>query len=532
MQSGFWSAGYILYALICGWGAMSVIQIVTWHGDSENMESAPGREFHLSERFLTLALAACGSVILLATTNQICRDVAVIPFLWVLPLSLYLISFILCFDHPRWYNRKVWVPVFFVLVSGAVYLLLQDYADIEIHLYLQIVIYSATLLACCMVCHGELVRLKPHASYLTSFYMLVAMGGALGGAFVNLLAPLLFKGYWEFHFGLVATMMLLGVCIYRTSYGFCSPHLRWAGTTFWVVGIAVLTGFLGLHVLEQQEDNVLTMRNFYGVLRVTETDPGTEVATRFLYHGRISHGRQFLTLQMRSYPTAYYGPFSGISVAIGRHPERVKLNRLGDKAPEGGLHVGIIGLGVGTIAAYSKPGDTYRFYEINSDVSDIAREYFTYLEDAKGVYQVVLGDGRVSLERELADTAQQPLDILAVDAFSGDGIPVHLLTREAFALYWKHLRSDGILAFHLTNRHFDLAPVVQALAHDVDKKALWITDVGNREKGNDVSEWVLVTSNEEFLKDPFVNFRVRPWTTSQEILWTDDYSNLFQVVAP
>ncbi len=532
MQSVFWSAGYLVYALICSWCAMPVVSMVIRHGESESPASPRAQEQYVSDRLLTLALAACGSVILLATTNQICRDVAVIPFLWVLPLSLYLISFILCFDHPRWYNRKVWVPVFVVLVSAAVYLLLQDYADVEVHLYLQIFIYSATLLACCMVCHGELVRLKPHASYLTSFYLLVALGGALGGVFVNFVAPLVFKGYWEFHFGLVAIMMFLGFCIYRTKDSFGFPRLRWIGLICWVVGIVVLTGFLGLHVLEQQEDNILTMRNFYGVLRVTETDPGTEVATRFLYHGRISHGRQFLIPRMRSYPTAYYGPFSGISVAIGRHPERVKLDKLRGKALEEGIHVGIIGLGVGTIAAYSKPGDTYRFYEINSDVSDIAKTYFTYLEDAKGAYQVVLGDGRVSLERELTDTTRQPFDILAVDAFSGDGIPVHLLTREAFTLYWRHLHPNGILAFHLTNRHFDLAPVVRTLARDVEKRALWITDTGNPEKGNDVSEWVLVTSNKEFLKDPFVNFRVRPWATPQEILWTDDYSNLFQVVAP
>jgi spermidine synthase len=187
---------------------------------------------------------------------------------------------------------------------------------------------------------------------------------------------------------------------------------------------------------------------------------------------------------------------------------------------------------VGTIAAYSKPGDTYRFYEINPDVDRIAREYFTYLNDAKGAQQVVLGDGRMSLERELADTTRQRFDILSVDAFSGDGIPVHLLTREAFALYWEHLQPDGILALHITNLHFDFSPVIRALAREFGKQALWIKDVAERERGNNYSEWVLVTSNQAFLKDPFVNFRIAPWPTPREILWTDDYSNLFHVVAP
>ena len=251
-----------------------------------------------------------------------------------------------------------------------------------------------------------------------------------------------------------------------------------------------------------------------------------------LYHGRISHGKQLLAAGKGSYPTAYYGPFSGISVAISRHPQQLRLNKLEDRAQHGGLHVGNIGLGVGTIAAYSRPGDIYRFYEINPDVERLAKEYFTYLQDAKGTTQVVLGDGRISLERKLENNASPLFDILSLDAFSGDGIPVHLLTREAFALYWALLHSDGILAIHITNRHFDLTPVIRALAGEFGKSALWIKDVAYPEKGNNYSEWVLVTDNQAFLRDPFVNFRITPWSTPQEILWTDDYSNLFQVVKP
>jgi len=531
-QTVFWSTGYGLYGLMCAWGAMPLFRLATPYVSSGNPGDLAGKKPRLPDSLLTLALATCGSVVLLASTNQICRDIAVIPFLWVLPLSLYLISFILCFDHPRWYDRRVWVPVLLISLSAVVYLLLQDYADTEMNVYLQILIYSAALFACCMVCHGELVRLKPPARYLTSFYLMVALGGALGGVFVNLVAPFLFKGYWEFHLGLVATLMLLGFCLFRTRDTCQSPLLLRYGGILWVGSIVVLAGFLGLHIQEQQASTILTQRNFYGVLRVNETDIGTEFASRFLYHGRISHGRQFLTPRRHSYPTAYYGPFSGISLAISRHPQQLRLNKLEDRGQQGGLQVGNIGLGVGTIAAYSKPGDTYRFYEINPDVDRIAREYFTYLKDAKGTQQIVLGDGRISLERELVNKNRQRFDILSVDAFSGDGIPVHLLTREAFALYWEHLQPDGILALHITNLHFDLSPVIRALAREFGKQALWIKDVADRERGNNYSEWVLVTSNQNFLKDPFVNFRIAPWSTPGEILWTDDYSNLFQVVAP
>ena len=533
-QTIFWSAGYALYAVICAWGAMPLFRLATRTDSSENPAYLAGIKPRLPERLLTLALAACGSVVLLASTNQICRDIAVIPFLWVLPLSLYLISFILCFDHPRWYNRWVWVPLLLISLSAVVYLLHQEYADEATNLYLQIFIYSAALLACCMVCHGELVRLKPSASHLTSFYLMVALGGALGGVFVNLIAPLFFKGYWEFHVGLVATMVLLGLCMWRTMDSFRSPLVLLSGKIFWIGGIGALAALLGLHIQEQQATSILTKRNFYGVLRVNETDIGTKFATRSLYHGRISHGKQLLTPGKSSYPTAYYGPFSGISLAIRRHPQYLKSSIVDNGTQQGGLYVGGIGLGVGTIARYSRPGDTYRFYEINPDVDQIAREYFTFLKDTKGEYQVIIGDGRISLERELVNNDRQQFDILAVDAFSGDGIPVHLLTREAFALYWNNLHPDGILAFHITNQHFDLTPVIRALAGELGKRALWIKDLSDRERGNNYNEWVLVTSNQAFLKDPFVNFRIHPWPilNHREFLWTDDFSNLFRVVAP
>jgi hypothetical protein len=268
----------------------------------------------------------------------------------------------------------------------------------------------------------------------------------LGGVFVNLVAPILFIGYWEFHGGLVATVVLLGICLFRGRETLQAPLVQWSGRILWLGGIATLIGFLGLHIQEQQKSNILTKRNFYGVLRVNEVDIGEEFATRFLYHGRITHGEQFLTPQLRSYPRAYYGPNSGISLAIRRHPQYFRGTNPEEGIRQQGLHVGNIGLGVGTIAAYSRPGDTYRFYEINPDVNRIAREYFTHLKDAKGTLQVVIGDGRISLERELANNNRQLFDVLAVDAFSGDGIPIHLLTREAFALYWEHLRPGGILA--------------------------------------------------------------------------------------
>ena len=194
----------------------------------------------------------------------------------------------------------------------------------------------------------------------------------------------------------------------------------------------------------------------------------------------------------------------------------------------------MIGLGVGTISTYSRTGETYRYYEINPGVDRIAKKYFTFLQDGKGTQEVVIEDGRISLERELANDDRRLFDILGVDAFSGDAIPIHLLTKEAFALYWDHLQPDGILALHITNLHFDFSPVIRTLAQELGKEGLWISDPGKQEKGTYHSDWVLVTSNEIFLKDPFVYSRIEPWPSVRlkEILWTEDYSNLFRVVAP
>jgi hypothetical protein len=395
-----------------------------------------------------------------------------------------------------------------------------------------------------MVCHGELVRLQPPTAYLTSFYLRIALGGALGGLFVNLVAPIIFKGYWEFHAGLIATVVLLGICVFRSQDLFVSASIRVLSKVFWIGCLVWLATFLWTHIQEQQVSSILTQRNFYGVLRVYEEDMDTPYASRSLYHGRISHGAQFLNPPLRSRPRTYYGPDSGISWAIRHHPHQQNVQNLGEQDSPRPFKVGIIGLGVGTIAAYSRPGDSFRFYEIDSAVVEIASTHFTYLGEGQGKQQVILGDGRISLEREFRNYERQQFDVLAIDAFSSDAIPIHLLTKEALALYWEHLNNDGILAVNISNRHVDLSPVVRVLAREFGKEAIWIEDLGedwdeennDSEKefqGIDGNDWVLVTNNQVFLHDPEVLNRIEPWPTNtpREIVWTDDYSNLFEVIS-
>ena len=478
------------------------------------------------DRFLWVALAGCGSLLLLATTNQMCQDVAVVPFLWVLPLSLYLLTFIIAFDHERWYRRMFWIPLAVLFLGLQVYLLNRDFANDELLLALQVGIYVGTMFTACMVCHGEMVRLKPHPDRLTGFYLAVALGGALGGAFVSLVAPRIFSSYWELHVGLLLFAALAGFCLFRgASTRTESPsRLAIGGSVTGAVGFLALAFFLLSHVSKVSEDAILTTRGFYGVLRVYETDVGTRDHCRSLFHGRINHGRQYQRDPWRTEAYAYYGENSGPGLFFKLHPHR-------QTRTAASLKVGVVGLGVGVLAAHLQSGDSIRFYEINSQVEDLARSHFTYLADCLGEEAVVPGDARIVLEQELAKNENQKFDALFIDAFSGDSIPIHLLTREAFELYFDHLAPDGVLVVHITNWHIDLSDPVRTVARDLGKEVLLVENDPEAYEEN-YSQWVLLASNRELLDWIASQAHSSTWDRekAKEIRWTDDYSNLFEVI--
>ena len=518
-QTVVWSIGYAAFIIVCGWCALPLLRGGDRGIGGQVQSTEPAQPISWWDKCLWIVLAATGSTVLLATTNQMCQDVAVVPFLWILPLSLYLLSFIICFDNDRWYQRDVWVPVLFVSVGSLVFLMHQDFASVDIPLVLQIIIYSAAMFACCMVCHGELVRRRPPVGSLTSFYLYVALGGALGGVFVNLLAPLMFNGFWEFHGSLVATFGLAAVCIFLDKAWHTSESARTIFSISWGVILIVLIFWLGQHIQEQREDSIANVRSFYGVLHVYEYGAGSSEHKRSFYHGRINHGSQWLSGDKRFMPTTYFGPQSGIAIAFAQFPRP-------DVMPDepDGLKIGVAGLGVGAVSVHAKEADHVRFYEINPQIETIARDYFTYLTQGPSTIDVVLGDARISMNNELTESGSRQYDLLVLDAFSGDSIPIHLLTEEAFALYWQHLKPNGILAIQITNLYVDLSDVVRLLASRSDKSAIRFTDTA--------SDWVLVTDNPEFLQDPRVALDQEPWPTDEPkpILWTDDFSNLFGVL--
>jgi hypothetical protein len=526
-QAKLWSGSYVGFAVLCGACAFRFCR------SPRPIQSVPVAPIRnpanrpsTMDRVMWLALSALSAVMLMATTNQLCMDAAVVPLLWLLPMGLYLLSFILCFDSERWYSRAGYgIALGLTLVQTCVVLSQGIYIGLQI----QIASYSVTLFICCMICHGELVRLKPELSHLTSFYLMVSAGGALGGVFVTILAPHLFQGFWEFHLGLAGVALIFLTVLFRDRHS--SLHAGHAPKAWGMLYLAflVLVVALGTQIRDTMEDVVTIKRNFFGILKITEdhkTDPFEH--RMVLMHGRIEHGYQFTAADKRYWPTSYFGPNSGVGIAIRFHPNRVDPN------PHP-LRIGVVGLGTGTIAAYGQVGDYIRFYEINPDVLKFSNTYFSYQKDSLARIDVVLGDARISMEREKNLGQRGQFDVLAIDAFSSDAIPVHLLTRECYRNYWYHLKSDGILAMHISSRYFNLSPVIRSLAA-LDKErgvqAILIEDPGSTLQETDATRWILATSNKKFLASEQVQLASSTWAEDDapRMLFTDDYSNLFRLL--
>lgn len=465
-------------------------------------------------QLLWMLLAACASTLLLAVTNFLSQDIASIPFLWVLPLSLYLFSFVLCFGSSVWYRRTPFLWLLAAALGGMSYVL-SDKGDLE-DIRVTLLLFGLGFFICCMVCHGELVRLKPAPRHLTSFYVMISLGGALGGVFVGVVAPHAFSGSFEFPIALVACAALALAVLYRDPKSRLHqgrPRVAWVILT----ALALVLLAFQIHIVRTwTAHSRLMVRNFYGRLWVgDEGQPAEQDAYRKLRNGVINHGEQFLQPARRRQPTTYYCRYSGIGLT---------LDALSDQP---NLKVGIIGLGAGTLAAYSRHGDDYRFYEINPLVIRLANTEFTFLQDSAATVEIVQGDARLSLEHE----PNQNFDVLAVDAFTSDSIPVHLLTQEAFALYFRHLKSDGVLAVHVSNHYLDLAPIAY-LAADYFHRPSRVIDTDDADDDHCFgSKWVLITTRPGFFEDPDIAKAVSPVKSPAHLrMWTDDYSNLYQIL--
>ncbi len=509
VQALGWSGGFVAFALACGALAWRSRTAPAAASADDAGAAAPPR---FADYALWAALAAAASILLLAFTSHLSQNVAPIPFLWVLPLALYLLSFILCFEGRNWYRRRHFLPLLAAGFVGVCVTLHRDNHNLQ--LAVMIPLYCATLFVACMVCHGELARMKPHPRHLTAFFVAIAVGGALGGVFVGLIAPRAFADLYEMPFGIVFTATLVAVVLAGDRAAFPDARARRAAVAGAAFFTAALASALAWIYVDLGSGVRLLTRNFYASLKVYDSGSGPD-AMRVLTHGTITHGKQFIDPQRREWPTTYYGETSG----VGRAIETMRAR--------GPVKIGVIGLGAGTLAAYGRPGDKVRVYEINPQVVDLALKEFTYLGDTRAGLDVILGDARLSLERE----PPQGFDVLALDAFSSDSIPVHLLTAEAFAAYFRHLKPGGILAVHISNRYLDLKPVLRMAAEQLGKAARIVEDESNDEKGTYGTTWVLFTDSDEVFSAPPLAAAVEALTSDRPIrLWTDDYSDLYAIL--
>lgn len=502
-----WSWGYGVFVVLCA-GA-SLYAAHPSHAQSAGAPAAPGRDESAGSPaptwgtyLLWLALPALGSWLLLAITNHITQNVAAIPFLWVLPLSVYLFSFVLTFESDRWYRRGIVLPATAIVLALCAFGL-QD--SIGSNVKTALPIYVIGLFVLCMFLHGEMARIRPGPRYLTRFYLMLSLGGALGGVSVGLIAPQVLPAYYELGVGLALTA-LLGIAVLRPARLLMGSSLV---LTAWCLFYLVVQVRADMHDARQM------MRNFYGTLisldSVDVEHPADSV--RQLYHGSVKHGEQYLSEQRRREPTTYYGATSGVGRALS-------------SAPAGPRRVGLIGLGAGTLATYGRTGDVYRIYEINPHVFELADTEFSFLKDSAAHIDRVLGDARLAMERE----TPQGFDVLAVDAFSGDSVPIHLITTEAMDVYLRHMKPDGVVAFHVTNRFLALPPVVEKIALAKDLHVAFVHDEAE-DSALRRTDWVLVSRSAERLHHPDIKTAT---STIQPIRglkpWSDDFNNLFGVL--
>ena len=458
----------------------------------------------IAHQVLWIMLPAASSMLLCAITSYLSQNIAAIPLLWIVPLAAYLLSFIITFAGPRWYLRSFALRTLALALAVVGYLAARQ---ISLPLILSIPTYVGALFVFAYCCHGELYRLRPSGGEATRYYLMLSLGSALGAMFIGVAAPMMFSTNYD----LAIALVFLSVAAIGATWG-----SGWLIRLFWLAATATMVWAAVLDERSLEHNTISELRSFYGSMRVTQTFaiPGPGIQ-RTLFHGTIQHGLQVFNDKLRGRATSYYAPDSGVGLAI-----RYCCNHVA-------RHIGVVGLGAGTVAAYAQPGDSVTFYEIDPLVERLARARFSYLSECRAPVNVILGDARLSMEQE----APQNYDVLVLDAFSGDAIPVHLLTAEAIALYLRHLKPGGVLAFHVSSQYVDLAPTLAMQARHAGLTALDVHSLPNDELGEFQADWVLMSSNAAFFRQPEIAVAARPIAPRPGlVLWTDGFNSLLPVI--
>ncbi len=505
VQREAWGCGFGIYAVFC--------TVIAWRarktegaGPREPQSAAGATRSSWRSKLLWFLLPAGAAMQLCAVTSHLSQNIAAIPLLWVLPLGIYLLTFIVAFEAPGFYRRWLMVRLLALGLAALAWMLSQTDATWPIQF--SIGFFLIELFFACLFCHAETYTLRPaNRSESTLFYLLIAAGGAAGTIFIGIACPLLFDANYDVAIAFLATAALALIVTWQNG---------WPQRLLWSVGTALLLVLIIMLHVVYARSTLVEERNFYGALRVRESHVPPQAETvRTLLHGTIEHGTQWFAPQFRHNPTTYYATDSGVGLA---------LRFCCDDRPR---NIGVVGLGTGTLAAYGKPADRMRFYEINPAMRPIAENLFTYLRESGAQISFADGDARISLTRE----APQYFDVLVIDAFSGDAIPIHLLTTQAMSVFRRQLALGGVLAFHVSNQYLDLPPEIAALAAASGMEARVVDTPPQEARGEYRATWVLVTNNPAFLAQPQVAALAREIHPRSDLpAWTDDYSSLLPIL--
>jgi hypothetical protein len=514
-QTRWWSWAYVLYVAlfaVCAWLTLAGAQ--REDRAQSKWRSGAGRQPFA----LWIGYSALGSALLLATTNAVTQFAAVVPFLWVVPLSCYLLTFVITFGYPNAYDRTVFGVLF--LVSAGTTLALPV-PESSFRLFTQIVLQAMTLFAGGMICHGEMVRLQPPPAALPRFYLAVAAGGALGGMGIVLGAPLLFSDFFEHPIVLVAIAAVTLLHLFTTTDG----KMRWVvGAVAAIAGIYFLGG---LAMRDEVKGNTVVerIRNFYGVVKIVRSYEDNELRLS-LFQAGIDQGGQYQKHERKMDAICGFDWGSGLGMALAYHAKRRA------SGPQTPLRIGVIGMGAGMVATLGRDGDTLRYYELNPAVLELTSRHFTFIKDSKAKVDVLLGDARLVLERQLKAGDRQNFDVLVLDAFRGASPPMHLMTREAFSIYFGHLAENGILAVNFELDTFEVAPLHRGLARRFDTNVGWFETRQDNEACQAPISWALYTRDPDFFGAPVVRKAVSPWRDDGKsvLVWTDQDSNLMSII--
>jgi len=515
LQSTIWGYGYYLFMMSILFCSFRLFKSDFTFENHENDKTPIDFKYVC----LWLGLSACSVILMMATTSAMTINIPPTPFLWILPLCIYLLTYIICFNTPKWYVQKLWFTSFACSSFAGTFMF---FVGVQFSLVQQVLTYCILLLSACMICHGELAKLQPHKNKLTLFYLVLALGGVIGSLFTAIVAEKIFNQYYELIVGIALVFIFFTLSLWWQNLSTKLSPIQTTNNKFLYIASSISLVAFGFYFNQLDSryfaSDVHNSRNFYGVLAVKDQTKN-DSPIRVLFDGATNHGSQSLIEIFKNQPTSYYRTNSGVALALN-NLDKTQSNK-----------VGIVGLGTGTLASYAQPQDHYVFYELNPDVAAVAKQYFSYLSDSKAKTDIRLGDARVTMQTELKTSGSQQYNTLVIDAFSSDAIPVHLLTLEAFELYFKHLKKDGLLALHISNNHLDLLPLINALALKLNIPLNHFIAASSSSK-EQTTQWVVLTHNKDFINNEMVKIKatylnLKPEDTQ---IWTDKYSNLLSVI--